>query len=34
MRFDPFNGNSQKMKNAVVTFEDGNAEIQCEWQEH
>jgi hypothetical protein len=33
VRFDPFHGNSQKMKSAIPTCEDGNAEMWCKWQE-
>ncbi len=33
MRFDPTDENSQKTKKAVLTYEDGDAEMWCEWRE-
>jgi hypothetical protein len=33
MKFDPSNKKSQKTKKTMLTFEDGDAEVWCEWQE-
>jgi hypothetical protein len=33
MRFDPPDEKAQKTKKAVLTFEDGGAEMWCEWRE-
>ena len=33
MLFDPTDENSQKTKKAVLTYEDGDAEMWCEWRE-
>jgi hypothetical protein len=33
MKFDPSSDVSQKTKKAILTYEDGDAEIWCKWQE-
>jgi hypothetical protein len=33
MKFSPSSKKSQKTKKSVLTFEDGDTEMWCEWQE-